>query len=105
MPDPLLGCSLEGARWFNCFAVTGEFFYHSNFRAPRFLKYLMQMPELHPVHHQLDVHKYNFADLPIRDRLFGTCRDADESAPQCGFPRHNKRKLGRMLVFRDVYHG
>ena len=100
----LLGCSLEGALWFNCFAATGEFFYHSNFRSPRWLKYFIQTPELHSVHHELDVHKYNFADLPMWDRLFGTYRDADDFAPQCGFPRHNERKLGRMLIFKDVYN-
>ena len=33
----LLGCSLEGAMWFNAFAATGEFFYHSNFRSPYWL--------------------------------------------------------------------
>ena len=100
----LLGCSLEGALWFNCFAATGEFFYHSNFRSPRWLKYFIQTPELHSIHHELDVHKYNFADLPMWDRLFGTYRDADDFAAQCGFPRHNERKLARMLIFKDVYN-
>jgi sterol desaturase/sphingolipid hydroxylase (fatty acid hydroxylase superfamily) len=99
----LLGASLEGALWFNFFAATGEFFYHSNFKSPPWLKYVIQTPELHSVHHQLDVHKYNFADLPIWDRMFGTYRDTDAFAPECGFPRHNERKLGRMLLFRDVY--
>jgi sterol desaturase/sphingolipid hydroxylase (fatty acid hydroxylase superfamily) len=99
----LLGASLEGALWFNFFAATGEFFYHSNFRSPRWLKYIIQTPELHSVHHQLDVHKYNFADLPIWDRMFGTYRDTDTFAAACGFPRHNERKLGRMLLFKDVY--
>ena len=65
---PLLGCSLEGALWFNFFAATGEFFYHSNFKSPPWLKYIIQTPELHSVHHELDVHRYNFADLPIWDR-------------------------------------
>jgi sterol desaturase/sphingolipid hydroxylase (fatty acid hydroxylase superfamily) len=64
---PLLGVSLEGALWFNCFAATGEFFYHSNFKSPPWLKYLIQTPELHSIHHQLNVHRYNFADLPIWD--------------------------------------
>jgi sterol desaturase/sphingolipid hydroxylase (fatty acid hydroxylase superfamily) len=100
----LLGASLEGALWFNFFAATGEFFYHSNFRSPPWLKYVIQTPELHSVHHELDVHKYNFADLPLWDRLFGTYRDADEFAPRCGFPRDNERKLLRMLMFRDVYN-
>jgi fatty acid hydroxylase family protein len=79
-PNPDLGASLEGALWFNCFAAIGEFFYHSNVRSPRWLKYVIQTPELHSIHHQLDVHRCNF-----------------------GFPRDNERKLGRMLMFRHVY--
>jgi sterol desaturase/sphingolipid hydroxylase (fatty acid hydroxylase superfamily) len=100
---PLLGCSLEGAMWFNVFAATGEFFYHSNFKSPLWLKYFIQTPELHSLHHEIDVHAGNFGDLPIWDRLFGTYRDADAFAAQCGFPRHNERHLARMLLFQDVY--
>jgi sterol desaturase/sphingolipid hydroxylase (fatty acid hydroxylase superfamily) len=100
----LLGISLEGALWFNCFAAVGELFYHSNFKSPRWLKYVIQTPELHSIHHELDVHHFNYADLPIWDRLFGTYRDADSFAPACGFPRNNERKLGRMLMFKDVYN-
>jgi len=58
---------------------------------------------LHSIHHQVDVHRYNFSDLPIWDRLFGTYKEAPGFAPACGFPRRNERKLGRMLAFRDVY--
>ena len=100
----LLGISLEGAFWFNFFAATGEYFYHGNFKSPRWLKWFLQTPELHSVHHELDVHRYNFSDLPLWDRLFGTYKDADTFAPQCGFPNTNERKLGAMLGFRDVYH-
>ncbi len=99
----LLGSSLEGALWFNFFAATGELFYHSNIKTPRWMRYVIQTPELHSIHHELDVHRYNFSDLPIWDRLFGTYRDAERFAAACGFPRHNERKLGRMLLFRDVY--
>jgi len=100
----LLGCSLEGALWFNFFAAAGELFYHSNIRTPQWIKYFIQTPELHSIHHQLDVHRFNFADLPLWDRLFGTYRDAEQFAGQCGFPRHNERHLGRMLLFKDVYN-
>ena len=100
----LLGVSLEAALWFNCFAATGEFFYHSNFKSPRWLKYVIQTPELHSIHHQLDVHRYNFADLPIWDRMFGTYKDTDTFAGRCGFPRDNERKLAAMLAFKDVYN-
>jgi sterol desaturase/sphingolipid hydroxylase (fatty acid hydroxylase superfamily) len=61
-------------------APIGEFFYHSNFKSPRWLKYVIQTPELHSIHHQLDVHAFNFGDLPIWDRLFGSYRDVDEFA-------------------------
>jgi sterol desaturase/sphingolipid hydroxylase (fatty acid hydroxylase superfamily) len=99
----LLGSSLEGALWFNFFAASGELFYHANIRTPRWVKYVIQTPELHSIHHELDVHRYNFADLPLWDRLFGTYREADTFAEHCGFPRNNERQLGRMLLFRDVY--
>lgn len=100
---PLLGSSIEGSMWFNLFAAIGEFFYHSNFKSPRWLKYVIQTPEMHSLHHELGVHAGNYGDLPIWDRLFGTYRDADAFAPQCGFPRNNERHLVRMLLFQDVY--
>jgi len=100
---PLLGCSLEGALWFNFFAAAGELFYHSNIRTPCWVRYFIQTPELHSIHHQLDLHYFNFADLPLWDRLFGTYRDAERFATECGFPRHNERHLVRMLLFKDVY--
>ncbi len=100
---PLCGVSLEGAFWNNFFAATGEYFYHANFKSPRWLKYVIQTPELHSIHHQLDVHRYNYADLPLWDRLFGTYKDTDEFAPACGFPRDNERHVADMLAFRDVY--
>ncbi|CCE01239.1 sterol desaturase family protein [Bradyrhizobium sp. STM 3809] len=100
---PLLGCSSAGALWFNLCAATSEFFYHANYKSPRWLKYLIQTPELHSLHHELDVHSGNYGDLPIWDWLFGTYRDADEFAACCGFPGESERRLGRMLMFGDVY--
>jgi len=101
---PLLGISLAGAFWFNFFAAMGEYFYHSNFKSPPWLRYIIQTPELHSVHHELDVHRYNFSDLPLWDRLFGTYKDATTFAPACGFPRDNERHLVAMLLFKDVYN-
>lgn len=100
---PLLGCSLLGTFWYNFFAATGEFFYHGNYKSPKWLRYFIQTPELHSIHHQLDVHKYNFSDVPIWDRIFGTYRDTTEFMPECGFPGRNEERLAEMLVFRDVY--
>jgi len=100
---PLLGASLEGALWFNAFAAIGEFFYHANIRAPSWMRYLIQTPQLHAIHHARDVHRHNFSDLPIWDRLFGTYHDAVDFAPVCGFPGDGEQRLGAMLMFRDVY--
>jgi sterol desaturase/sphingolipid hydroxylase (fatty acid hydroxylase superfamily) len=69
---PVLGCSILGGFWYNFFAATGEYFYHANVRTPKWLRYFIQTPELHSIHHQLDVHDYNYSDLPIWDRIFGT---------------------------------
>lgn len=100
---PLLGCSVLGAFWFNFFAATGEYFYHANLRVPGWARYLIQTPQLHSVHHQFDVHRYNYSDLPLWDRLFGTYRDGTDFVERCGFPRGAEQRLGRMLCFRDVY--
>jgi sterol desaturase/sphingolipid hydroxylase (fatty acid hydroxylase superfamily) len=92
-----------GAAWFNVFAVFGEYFYHSNIRTPRCLGYFLQRPEHHSMHHELDVHRFNFGDITWWDRLFGTFREAGDFAPRCGFPDSHERKLASMLLFKDVY--
>ena len=102
---PFLGCSLLGTFWYNFFAATGEYFYHANFRSPEWLRYLIQTPELHSIHHQLDVHNYNYSDLPIWDRIFGTYKDTTRFVPNCGFPGRNEEQLAAMLLFKDVYDG
>lgn len=89
--------------WYNFFAATGEYFYHANVRTPRWLRFIIQTPELHSIHHQYDVHSYNFGDIPLWDRLFGTYRDTTMFAGRCGFPHGPEEKLIAMLAFKDVY--
>jgi sterol desaturase/sphingolipid hydroxylase (fatty acid hydroxylase superfamily) len=100
---PLLGCSMMGAFWYNFYAATGEYFYHANVRTPKWLRYFIQTPELHSIHHQYDVHRYNFGDIPLWDRLFGTYKDTTTFAERCGFPHGAEEKLVDMLAFKDVY--
>ena len=100
---PILGVSLFASAWYNVFAATGEYFYHANVKTPRWLRYFVQTPELHSIHHQYDLHSFNFADIPLWDRLFGTYRDTTQFTPRCGFPDGAEQKLWDMLVFRDVY--
>jgi len=99
----VLGASMAGAAWYNVFAVLGEYFYHSNLRTPYWLGYFLQRPEHHSIHHQLDLHQFNYGDITWWDRLFGTFRETDEFAQRCGFPGGHERNLGRMLLFRDSY--
>lgn len=96
------GSALAGA-WTSFFGAAGEYFYHSNIRTPKWVGIFIQRPEHHSVHHQLDVHKYNFGDLTIWDRLFGTFKEADDFAERCGFPGSNEERLPEMLAFKDVY--
>ena len=100
---PLLGCSMMGAFWYNCFAGIGEYLYHSNIKTPKWFRYFIQTPELHSIHHQFGVHKYNFGDIPIWDRIFGTYKDTTKFAERCGFPKNAENKLKEMLLFKDVY--
>ena len=72
-------------------------------RTPAWLRYFIQTPELHSVHHQRDVHRFNFSDIPIWDRLFGTYEDTTAFVDRCGFPAGAEQRLVAMLAFRDVY--
>ena len=100
---PVLGVSLMASFWYNFFAATGEYFYHANVKTPKWLRYFVQTPELHSIHHQYDVHRYNFSDIPIWDRIFGTYKDATTFTDRCGFPDGAEQRLAEMMVFKDVY--
>jgi sterol desaturase/sphingolipid hydroxylase (fatty acid hydroxylase superfamily) len=99
----LLGASPLAGAWFNVFAVVGEYFYHSNLRTPRWFGYFLQRPEHHSIHHQLDLHDFNYGDITWWDRLFGTFREADDFAAECGFPNGHEANLARMIAFHDEY--
>lgn len=99
----LLGGSVQAGAWFNVFAAVGEYFYHTNLRTPHWFGYFIQRPEHHSIHHQLDVHDFNYGDITWWDRLFGTFKEVDEFAPQCGFPAGREKNLGRMILFHDNY--
>ena len=97
------GSALAGA-WTSFFGAVGEYFYHSNIRTPSWLGWVIQRPEHHSVHHQHGVHSYNFGDLTLWDRLFGTFRDVPAFVERCGFPGRAEERLPDMLRFKDVYN-
>lgn len=100
---PILGVSLMASFWYNLFAATGEYFYHANVRTPNWLRFFVQTPELHSIHHQYNSHSHNFSDIPIWDRLFGTYKDTTEFTERCGFFDGGEQKIAEMLVFADIH--
>jgi len=77
-------------------------FQHANVRTPRWLGYLVQRPESHTVHHGNGVHRYNYADLPVFDVLFGTFRNPAGFELDTGFYPGASARVVDMLLFRDV---
>lgn len=78
------------------------YFQHMNIRTPAWLGYLIQRPEAHCVHHQRDIHAYNYGDLPVWDMLFGTFRNPKGFAGDVGFDQPASGRFGAMLGFVDV---
>jgi len=78
------------------------YFQHMNIRTPRWLGFIIQRPEAHCIHHQRDVHAYNYGDLPVWDMLFGTFRNPVGFEGAVGFDQPATTRLGAMLGFVDV---
>ena len=77
-------------------------FQHTNVRTPRWLGYLVQRPESHSIHHGRGIHRYNYADLPVFDMLFGTFRNPRSWSPETGFYDGASGRVIDMLLLRDV---
>lgn len=101
---PLLGVVTEAGVIAALFLTFNAMFQHANIRTPRWLGYIIQRPESHSVHHGRGVHRYNYADLPIFDIVFGTFRNPKQhEVPQeNGFYHGASDRIIDMLVFEDV---
>lgn len=77
-------------------------FQHTNVKTPRWLGYVIQRPESHSLHHGRGVHRYNYADLPVFDILFGTFRNPRDFQAENGFYDGASARIPEMLAFRDV---
>lgn len=78
-------------------------FQHTNIKTPQWLGYIIQRPESHSIHHQKDVHAYNYSDLPVFDIIFGTFNNQKTFAKETGFYNGASSRIGDMLLFKDVY--
>jgi len=77
-------------------------FQHTNVRTPRWLGYFVQRPESHSVHHGRGIHRYNYADLPVFDMIFGTFRNPESYAAATGYYDGASSRVVEMLLMRDV---
>jgi sterol desaturase/sphingolipid hydroxylase (fatty acid hydroxylase superfamily) len=100
---PLLGVTVEAGVLAMLFLTFNAMFQHANIRTPRWLGYLIQRPESHGIHHAAGVHRYNYADLPLWDMVFGTFRNAKTAEGlTTGFYRGASGRIFDMLIGRDV---
>lgn len=100
----VFGASAEAGGWLGTIVVIVGYTSHANLRTPKWLGYFVQRPEQHSIHHQLDLHRYNYADFIWWDRIFGTFKEAEEFTPRCGFPKDHERRVREILLFKDVYN-
>lgn len=77
-------------------------FQHANISTPRWLGYFIQRPEQHAVHHERDVHRYNYSDLPVYDILFGTFSNPKSFDGKNGFYDGASNQIWQMLSFKDL---
>jgi len=100
---PLLGLPVESAILGALFLTFNAMFQHANIATPQWLGWFIQRPEQHNIHHQRGVHRYNYADLPVIDMLFGTFRNpASVDDVPCGFHDGASSRIPAMLIGRDV---
>jgi len=76
-------------------------FQHSNVRTPRWVGYIIQRPESHTIHHGKGLHRYNYADLPLVDMLFGTFRNPPGFEMETGFFKGASTRVFDMILGRD----
>jgi sterol desaturase/sphingolipid hydroxylase (fatty acid hydroxylase superfamily) len=100
---PVLGLTPEASAVAGAFLAFNSAFQHANIRTPRWLGYFIQRPESHGIHHGRDIHRWNYADLPLWDMVFGTFRNPVDDVPaEAGFQPGASSRIGAMLAFRNV---
>ncbi|MCA9669209.1 MAG: sterol desaturase family protein [Myxococcales bacterium] len=99
---PLLGLTPMAGAIAALFLTFNAMFQHANIKTPHWLGYIIQRPESHVVHHAREIHRHNYADLPLWDMVFGTFHNPREVPREAGFYCGASSRIGEMLVGRDV---
>jgi sterol desaturase/sphingolipid hydroxylase (fatty acid hydroxylase superfamily) len=98
----VVGVTPEAAAIANTVVFVMNVFQHSTMKTPVWLGYFVQRPESHALHHERGVHRYNYSDLPIYDMVFGTFRNPATWSAEAGFYDGASKRVGAMLIGRDV---
>jgi sterol desaturase/sphingolipid hydroxylase (fatty acid hydroxylase superfamily) len=98
----ILGLGPAAASLAVALSGVGELVYHWNIRTPQWFGYFFQRPESHLIHHQAELHDYNYSDLPLWDMLFGTFRNPTEWNARCGFGAGREQHIVKMLLGVDL---
>jgi sterol desaturase/sphingolipid hydroxylase (fatty acid hydroxylase superfamily) len=99
----VLGVSIEAFVAHTACIASSQFFVHMNVATPRWVGWFIQRPEMHRIHHEISLHKNNYADLPLWDYLFGTYRNPAHIDIECGFTEHRESQVLDMLTCKDVH--
>ena len=99
---PLLGVTVEAGVIAAFYLTFNAMFQHMSMRTPRWLGYIIQRPESHSIHHGRNIHRYNYANLPLWDMLFGTFRNPENFKVEQGFYKGASTRIVEMLAFQDV---
>ncbi len=98
----LFGISPEAGVIINLMGSFMAMFTHANIKTPHWLGYLISRPEMHAVHHERGVHRYNYADLPWFDMLFGTYRNPRFAPKHAGIVDGGSDRIGDLLIGRAI---
>lgn len=78
-----------------------ECFHHSNIKLPkhfRWLGHIIQTPEMHLVHHEYGLHRYNYSPF-LWDTIFRTARHPNGWNKKLGF--QNSHSVARYVLFEN----
>ncbi|HJV89249.1 MAG TPA: sterol desaturase family protein [Holophagaceae bacterium] len=98
----LLGLTPEAAIWTGTLTGLAFIFQHVNLATPQWVGILILRPEAHCIHHERNIHAFNYSEFPLWDVLFGTFRNPATWAGEAGFGPERSQRLGAMLLGRDV---
>lgn len=75
---------------------------HVNVKTPKWLGYLIARPEMHALHHQRGVHRYNYSDIALWDMVFGTWQNPATFDEEVGLHDGATDRVGELLLGRDL---